>query len=134
MKLIVLLCYTFAFNLYAEDCGNKTPNFCQAKLVSVYDGDTFKVTIPKLHKLFGEKLSIRVKGVDTPELRGSEYEKAMGKKAKAFTKSFLESAKRIDLKNCVRGKYFRIVCDVYADGKNLTKELIKNDLGIVYPE
>lgn len=35
-----------------------------------YDGDTCRVTIPGLHSLLGEKIPIRIRGIDTPEIRG----------------------------------------------------------------
>lgn len=128
-----LIIFLFSLGLYAQDCGNKTNNFCQVKATSVYDGDTFYVDIPKLHSLFGKKLGIRVAKVDTPELRGgSQYEKYMAKKAKEFTVNAVLNAKRVDLRNCVKGKYFRIVCDVIYDGKNLSEELINNKLAVPY--
>ena len=138
MKLLIAtICYCsllFATEAYSK-CGNKVNDFCQAKVVGVYDGDTFYVNINKVHPLFGEKLGVRVWGVDTPEIRGgSDYEKAMAKKAKDFTKKFLDSAKRVDLVECVRGKYFRIVCKVLADGNSLSEALIKESLAIPYLE
>lgn len=118
-----------------DGCGNQTTNFCQVKVQRVYDGDTFFVNIPKLHIIFGEDLGVRVKGVDTPELRGkSVYEKTMAKKAKQFTIDALINAKRVDLQKCSKGKYFRIVCYVFYDGKNLSKELISNGLAVEYME
>ena len=116
------------------NCGNKSNQFCQVKVVGLYDGDTFYVDIPKIHTLFGKRLGIRVLGIDTPELRGGTVEtKAQGQLAKYFTKNLLDNAKRVDLKDCVKGKYFRIVCDVWIDNSvNLTQELLKANLGVPY--
>ena len=36
------------------------------------------------------------------------------------------------LRNTKRGKYFRIVADVYVDNKNLTDILISSGLGVAY--
>ena len=41
-------------------------------------------------------------------------------------------ADKIKLKNMRRGKYFRIVADVYVDGVNLAKELNRVGLGKEY--
>jgi len=113
------------------NCGNSVNDFCRVKVERVYDGDTFFVAIPKLHNLFRNNLGVRVKGIDTPELRsGSKYEKAAAKLAKAETILFLGEAKRVDLKGCVKGKYFRIVCDVFADGESLAKRLIVKNLAV----
>lgn len=133
MKFIFALLVLFP-NLVFANCGNDN-NFCQVKPTRVYDGDTFYVDIPKLHPLFGKGLGIRVYGVDTPELRGkSAYEKAMAQKAKEFTVNAVMKAKRVDLMDCVKGKYFRIVCKVKYDGKDLSEELINAKLAVKYME
>jgi len=90
------------------------------QVVEVYDGDTFKIDLPGVHPLFGDKLSIRVKGIDTPELRGTTGEvKALAFQARELTENSLNAAKRIELRNPERGKYFRIVAEVWVDGKAL---------------
>ena len=55
-----------------------------------------------------------------------ESEKIKAREAKQFTVQALRSAKTIELKNIQRGKYFRILADVYVDGKNLADGLIKS--------
>jgi len=40
--------------------------------------------------------------------------------------------KVIILENIHRGKYFRIITDVYIDGKNLAESLIEAGLGVPY--
>jgi len=103
------------------------------KYLKNYDADTITVDIPGLHPLIGKKVSIRVSGVDTPEIRTkNKCEKEKGRNAKKLVKSLLKNAKRIDLKNIKRGKYFRIVADVVIDGVNLTDYLVKNGLGYPY--
>ena len=94
------------------------------QVVEVYDGDTFKIDLPGLHPLFGDKLSIRVKGIDTPELRGTTEEvKALAFQARELTENTLKAAERIELRNPERGKYFRIVAEVWVDGKALASML-----------
>lgn len=108
-------------------------NLTVSEVTSIYDGDTFRANIKGLHSLIGERIGIRVAGIDTPEMRGKcKAEKALAQKAKQQTVSILRAAKNIELRNVKRGKYFRIVADVYADGKNLTSELIKRGLGVPY--
>ena len=41
-----------------------------SKVISVYDGDTFRVNIASLPPIVGKNIAIRVNGVDTPEIRG----------------------------------------------------------------
>ena len=44
-----------------------------AVYVQNYDGDTVTFNLPGLHPIIGEKISIRVNGIDTPEIRGKYY-------------------------------------------------------------
>ena len=88
------------------------------QVVSVYDGDTFKIDLPSMHPLFGDDLSIRLFGVDTPEMRGTTDEvKALAKQAQQVTEKALKGASKIELSNPQRGKYFRIVSEVWIDGE-----------------
>lgn len=107
-------------------------NFNKVSLASVYDGDTFKVYLSCRYPVFCKAIPVRVRGVDCPEMRGgTKKRKAAAKAAKAFTKDFLKSGK-ILLRNCGRDKYFRLLCDVKVNGKNLAEELIKNGHGVPY--
>jgi len=103
------------------------------KINSVYDGDTFRVTINHLHPLLGQNIAIRVNGIDTPEIRGKcLYEKTLALKAKKFTTSFLSKSKKVELKNIKRGKYFRIVADVFSNNISLGEILIKSGFAVKY--
>ena len=94
------------------------------QVVSVYDGDTFKIDLPNMHPLFGDDLSIRLFGVDTPEMRGTSDEvKALAKQAQELTEKALRGANKIELRNPQRGKYFRIVSEVWIDGESLADTL-----------
>lgn len=104
-----------------------------SRLISVYDGDTFKVDIDSLHPLIGKNVSIRVNFVDTPEIRGKcESEKELARVAQQFAEEMLRDAKVIELHNVQRDKYFRIVADVFADGVSLSSALLQNNLGYEY--
>jgi micrococcal nuclease len=51
----------------------KDKNFGNATILevtSIYDGDTFRANIEDFPAVIGESMSIRINGVDTPELRG----------------------------------------------------------------
>jgi len=43
--------------------------------VSVYDGDTIKVNIANYPAINGEGISIRIRGIDAPEIRGNAPQK-----------------------------------------------------------
>jgi micrococcal nuclease len=104
-----------------------------SKVISVYDGDTFRVNIDSLPPLIGKNIPIRLKGVDTPEIQGKcQYERDSALKARDFVRSKLVNAKEIRLHKLQRGKYFRIVADVIVDGISLEKELLENELAYNY--
>jgi endonuclease YncB( thermonuclease family) len=61
------------------------------QVVDVYDGETFKVDLPSMHPLFGDDRSIRLFGVDTPEMRGTTDEvKAFAMQAQQVTENALK--------------------------------------------
>ena len=108
-------------------------DFNQVTLKSVYDGDTFYVDISSCNMaVFCQHIPIRVRGVDCPEMKGGTAEtKARAKQAKGYSERFLKSGK-ILLYNCGRDKYFRLLCDVNVNKRDLARELIKNGYGIPY--
>jgi endonuclease YncB( thermonuclease family) len=108
-------------------------NILDVEFVRNYDGDTITVNIPSLHPLIGSKISIRLRGIDTPELRSKcAQEKQLAKECKKIVYDLLCEARRIDLYNVQRGKYFRIVADVVADGQNISKILLDKGIAVVY--
>jgi len=103
------------------------------EVISIYDGDTFRVTIHAWPSIIGVSMPVRVNGVDTPEMRGKcQTEKDIALLAKKFTIQTLRSAKTIELRNIKRGKYFRLVADVFADGQSLAEGLINKQLAVRY--
>ena len=113
----------------SEDLFTLTPD----QVVSVYDGDTFKINLPDMHPLFGDDLSIRLFGVDTPEMRGtSDKIKALAMQAQQITEQALKGASKIELRNPQRGKYFRIVSEVWIDGESLADMLKAKSLAKDY--
>jgi len=96
----------------------------EAFCVGNYDGDTLTVNIEGLPPVFGHRMKVRVKGIDTPEIRGKcEKEKRLARKARELTRR-LCVGREIKLRNCERGKYFRLVCDVVCQGKDLGTYLL----------
>ncbi|ATC88011.1 thermonuclease family protein [Pseudoalteromonas arctica] len=131
MKLTIFtLIFLFSPILSAKTYGE----LIVSEIVSIYDGDTFRVNLDgDMPRIFGENISIRVANVDTPEIRTKcVKEKILARKAKQFSVQKLREAKVIVLKNVQRGKYFRIVADVYVDGVLLSKQLLDNNLAVQY--
>lgn len=119
--IIILLCF-ISINANAYD------NIYNVKYVRNYDGDTITFNIPHYPNIIGEKINIRVLGIDTPEIRGKcENEKIRAYFFKDLVQSELENAKSINIININRGKYFRIVGDIEYDGKLLSEYLLSFD-------
>lgn len=132
-KLIITFVALFA-TLNAQSLKDiKYGNAIIEKITSIYDGDTFRANIKDFPKIVGHRISIRIRGIDTPEMRGKcEQEKLLARKAKRLTVSLLRNAELIELKNIKRGKYFRLIADVYIDNISIANELLKNNLAVEY--
>lgn len=110
--------------------------FVVKEVVRVYDGDTFYANLEGVHPFFGENIGVRLNGIDTPEIRTKDLEeKELAKEVRDYLKGLLDSADRIELRNCKRGKYFRIIADVVIikTGESDVSELIlENSIAIPY--
>jgi len=131
MKNILWLLCVLSPLLWAEE---KTYGDVHVSSIgTIYDGDTFYATIAEWPPIIGSHIGIRVKGIDTPEIKGKcDHEVKQARKAKQFSVNFLRKAKLIELRNMARDKYFRIDADVYADGKSLAKALVQQGLAVEY--
>ncbi|MEW5251657.1 thermonuclease family protein [Microbulbifer discodermiae] len=103
------------------------------EVVSIYDGDSFTANVPGWPDIVGKRIGVRVKGVDTPELRGKcQAEKELARKAKQFAVTLLRDAQEVRLEEIERDKYFRLLAEVWVDGKRLDQLLIGANLGYEY--
>jgi len=114
-------------------------------IVSCYDADTCRVNLPRsafndnwAYQLFGHNIPIRVEGIDTPEIRGKcQKEKDLAYEARDLVRGLLDNAQNITLiiddnPKEVRGKYFRIVGRLIADGVDISDLLIQKNLAVLY--
>ena len=112
---------------------NQSKSYTVEKIISVYDGDTFRADIRGLPEIIGKNIAIRILGIDTPEIKGKcEEEKIIAIKARDFARKALFNAKTITLKNLKRDKYFRLLADVYFDDIDLADALLVNNLAVKY--
>ena len=110
-----------------------TSNFSGVEYVRNYDGDTMTVNIPGVHPLFGNEIGIRVRGIDTLEIRVKySFEKQKVKETKTLIEGILNHANEITLHDIEREKYFRIVASVIVDGQNLSDLLLAKKLAVPY--
>jgi endonuclease YncB( thermonuclease family) len=130
-KLLLLL--ILSLGVFSSQAAPEYGTVTVSKVISVYDGDTFRVDIDSLPPIVGKNIAIRLNGVDTPEIRGKcKYEKDLALKARDFVRNKLANAKEIKLTKLQRGKYFRVVAAVMIDGVSLEQELLDNELAYKY--
>jgi len=104
-----------------------------SKVISIYDGDTLRVNIDSFPDIIGKNIRIRLKGIDTPEIKGKcQKEIDLAIMARDYLRNAINQSSHIELKNIERGKYFRIVGELYIDGENISKGLLKEKLAYIY--
>ncbi|OQW48523.1 MAG: hypothetical protein A4S09_04920 [Proteobacteria bacterium SG_bin7] len=134
MKTVVLLILFYGLQVLAnDDCKHDDKNFRCVKVTKIYDGDTITVDLPNVAPVFGKSLGVRIRGIDTAEIRGgSDCEKQSARTARKLVESMVRNAKRVDLLSVDRDKYFRLLANVKVDGKDLKETLLKNNLAVHY--
>ena len=121
-------------NIEEENCTNTEFTFACVEYLRNFDGDTFSVNLRGIHPFFGKNILIRVSSIDTAEMSSKN---ACAKKAavlaKNKTQDILSSAKRIDLLEIQRDKFFRVDARVIVDRKiDLGKVLLEEKLAYPY--
>jgi micrococcal nuclease len=110
------------------------PPITEGCVVKVYDGDTITIAarVPGLHASPIYKFSVRLNGIDTPEMRThNEEEKTVAVKAqKALSDRIF--GKTVTLKNVSLEKYGRLLADVHFEGCHLNQWLIDQRLALPY--
>lgn len=116
---------------------NTTPFIVPLKkgtVVKVYDGDTITVanTLPIIDDDTIYRFSVRLNGIDTPEIKGkNEDEKQAAKNARdALSKLILH--KEIELKNVSSEKYGRLLADIYLGDLHLNQWMIDERYAVKY--
>ena len=106
------------------------------KPVKITDGDTIKLDVSKESPLIKKLgLSVRIKGIDTPE-KGSkakcDKENALGQQATKFTTELVGNKELLlsEVKNDKFGG--RIVANVKVGSVDIAQELLKKGLARVY--
>jgi len=130
----ILICQIFCLSLNwgTLEAARTFGNLRVEKVCRVHDGDTFIADIGDIHPLIGSQISIRIGGIDSPEITDKRVEiKKLAVQARDYVAERLNHAGVIVLVNIQRDKYFRILADVHVDDCNLATELI--NLGLAKP-
>jgi micrococcal nuclease len=135
LKTVLLLPAIILISVFLLGNGgyNRPYSSVIANLISCYDADTCSFDIPNWPPIIGRKISVRIAGIDAPEIRGKcEAEKIKAVEAKKAALALLSAAKSITLTDLRRGKYFRIIANVWADNTSLSAHLLALDLARPY--
>jgi micrococcal nuclease len=118
-----------------EDTVEFTFPITGGRVIKVYDADTITIA-SKLP--YNEspmyRLSVRLNGIDTPEIKGkgiSDEEKECAKLARDYVIN-LALNKFVRLENIQSEKYGRILADVYIGDTHLNEVLIKERYAVKY--
>lgn len=105
----------------------------EARLVEITDGDSFKA-IAKVWPGMEISITVRLRGVDAPELRGKCIrERQLALRARRRLEELL-GAGSMRLVNIAGGKYYgRVLADVLlADGRDISVILVTGGLAVPY--
>ncbi len=109
----------------------------KAKVVSVYDGDTFKACIYRKNEII--KINCRTLGYDSAEMKPRLNIKNRGehiKKAKKAKQRFIElttTSNTLVYLDCHKfDKYGRLLVDIIIDDTSITNWLIENNYAFSY--
>ena len=129
IKILVFVCVAACFAAWRVGAGTVV------ELVRVIDGDTFVFNLDGLpvgRKVLSGEFTVRLAGVDTPEMRGRcESETARALAAKRFASGMLNAATVIEVARPRIGKS-GIVAEVRIDGLSLASLIIKSGHGRTY--
>ncbi len=121
-------------NLNPKDLPLFVPPLKTGRVIKVYDGDTITIAsrVPGLHNSPIYKFSVRLNGIDTPEMRTKDDdEKEIATLARdALSKKIM--GKEIRLENVKTEKYGRLLCDIFLDQCHLNKWLIDEKYALPY--
>ena len=105
------------------------------RVIKVYDADT--ITIASKLPFDNSpmyRLSVRLNGIDTPEIKGkgvSDEEKEAAKNARDFVSNLILN-KFVRLENIENEKYGRILADVYVGEIHINKLLLEEKYAVKY--
>ena len=123
---------TALIDIRYEDTVEYVLNITEAKVIKVYDGDTITIGFFKEGSTSPYRTSVRLLGIDTPEMRGKTIEeKTSAKLAQQFLSSQI-LGKIVTLTNVSKEKYGRLLADVYCNEIHINHLMIDNNYATAY--
>ena len=107
----------------------------KVSIVKVVDGDTVDVDIDLGFGMSYKKQRVRMLGIDTPESRTRDLvEKKFGKASKKHLKGILEAAESIELVSHDKGKFGRILGELFIGDSSysINQQMIDEHHAVAY--
>jgi micrococcal nuclease len=101
-----------------------------AAVVTVTDGDTFVADLAIWHR-WTMRAHVRLLGIDAAEMRGgTEESRAEAKAARAWLEERI-GGRAVIVRAVGEDSFGRVLAEVYADGENLSEQML--ELGLAKP-
>jgi micrococcal nuclease len=99
---------------------------------SIYDGDTIRVDIDLGFDMWIKNASLRLSGIDAPELRGEE--RPEGLKTRDWLREIIPPGTEVIIKTekDSKEKFGRYLATIYFEGHNLNEQMVELGLAQVY--
>jgi len=96
-----------------------------------YDGNTCIFDLAGLPPVFGRKITVRLIGIHTPELKARcELERAKALQAKRFIEEMILGAKDVRIVEATRDTHFRLLARLSVDGEDAGGKLVEAELAV----
>ena len=103
----------------------------KAYVTSVWDADTFRCDIDLGFGIIFKNQSIRMLGINAPEIRGEENKKGI-KSRDALRKRILNKDIILTTQKDDKEKFGRYLGEVSIDNENINDWLVKNKFAVLY--
>jgi len=122
-------------NILYEDTVPYIFPISMGKVIKVYDGDTITVGSTIENDPTGKiyRFSIRLKGIDTPEIKGGGtcHEKQLAIQARDALHDLI-FGKLVVIKNVGNEKYGRILADIWLNDIHVNQWMLEHKYAVVY--
>lgn len=108
------------------------PEVKEGVVLRVYDGDTFTLGFYQSYSKIPYRISVRMRGIDTPEIKGADLRKmARARSAQKFLFSQIYG-KTVQLTDVSMEKYGRLLANVYCDGVCINQLMLDQHYAVSY--
>lgn len=104
----------------------------KCKLVRVIDGDTIVIDIDYGMDMWRHKVSVRLWGINAPEVRGPEKEKGIESREWLLNKLIDNPEFVIRTHKDKRGSFGRYLIDIWLGGVNINRQMVRDGMAVEY--